>query len=150
MLNHVERPLSPVVLAQTIRRAEEVGLFSIVCASSITEIATVARLTPDIIVAEPTELIGTSLTSDLSYIHAAIRTVREVNPDILVLSAAGISSGSDVYRVILAGADATGSSSGIALASDPGAMAAEMIGSVRKAWDSRKAPASRHDYVLTH
>ena len=37
MLNHCEKPLTPEVLAETIRRADEVGLVSIVCADSMAE-----------------------------------------------------------------------------------------------------------------
>lgn len=97
----------------------------------------IAKLNPDIIVAEPSELIGTGLTSGTEYVEAASRGVKEVNPDILVLTAAGISNGQDVYNTIIAGADATGSSSGVAKAADRAAMVDEMISAVRKAWDER-------------
>jgi len=137
MLNHAERPVSYAVLERTIRRAEEVGLFTIVCANSVSDVRAIALLSPDIIVAEPTELIGTDSTSDRSYVNATTNAVRDVNPDILILQAAGISGPSDVYRIIAAGADATGSSSAVADTSDPGAMAEEMIHAVRRAWDAR-------------
>jgi len=55
----------------------------------------------------------------------------------LVLTAAGIANGTDVYNTIIAGADATGSSSGVAKAADRAAMVDEMIAAVRKAWDER-------------
>ena len=45
--------------------------------------------------------------------------------------------GQDVYNTIIAGADATGSSSGIAKAADRAAMFDEMIAAVRRAWDER-------------
>jgi triosephosphate isomerase len=138
MLNHCEKPLSFSVLRQTIRRADEVGLMTIVCADSIAETKAIALLEPNIIVAEPTELIGTGKTSDLSYIQASIAAVKSINPEILVLNAAGISSGKDVYKVIYAGAEATGSSSGIVKAPDSAAMVDEMIHAVREAWDARK------------
>lgn len=137
MLNHAEKPLSISVLRETIRRADEVGLATIVCADSIAEAGMIARLRPDIIVAEPSELIGTGITSGPEYANAAIRAVRDVDPDILVLLAAGIANGQDVYHTIMAGADATGSSSGIAKAPDRAAMAEEMIAAVRRAWDER-------------
>ena len=54
-----------------------------------------------------------------------------------VLTAAGIANGKDVYDTIIAGADATGSSSGVAKAADRAAMVDEMIAAVRKAWDER-------------
>ena len=63
MLNNVEKPLTLGVLKKTIERAKEVGLTTIVCADSIVEASMIAKLNPDIIVAEPSELIGTGLTS---------------------------------------------------------------------------------------
>ena len=65
--------------------------------------------------------------------------MKDVNPDILVLTAAGIANGQDVYNTIIAGADATGSSSGVAKAADRAAMVDEMISAVRRAWDERSA-----------
>ncbi|MPM13225.1 hypothetical protein SDC9_59581 [bioreactor metagenome] len=137
MLNHCEKPLSYSVLERTIRRADEAGLATIVCTDTAAESRAVAMLKPNIVVAEPTDLIGTGMTSDDAYIETSIRAVKEIDPNIFVLAAAGISSGADVYRVIRAGAEATGSSSGITLAEDRAAMIDEMIGAARRAWDER-------------
>ncbi len=137
MLNHCEKPLSFETLKETIRRAEEVGLVTIACADSMADASRIAGLAPDIIVAEPSELIGTGVSVGEEYVRAATKSVKDVNPDILVLTAAGIANGQDVYNTIIAGADATGSSSGIAKAPDRAAMVDEMIAAVRKAWDAR-------------
>lgn len=137
MLNHCEKPVSLSILRQTIQRADEVGLLTIVCADSIAEAKAIALLEPNIIVAEPTELIGTGKASGLDYVLASIEAVKSINPEILVLQGAGISSGKDVYNVIYAGAEATGSSSGIVKAPDSAAMVDEMIHAVREAWDDR-------------
>jgi len=137
MLNHVEKPLAHDVLAATIARADEVGLTTIVCADSMADATRIAALNPDIIVAEPSELIGTGVSVGPEYVEAAMQSVKSVNPEILVLTAAGIANGSDVYNTIIAGADATGSSSGVAKAADRAAMVDEMIAAVRKAWDER-------------
>ncbi len=137
MLNHVEKPLSFEVLADTVRRAAGVGLLTIVCADSMAEASKIAGLHPDIIVAEPSELIGTGVSVGPEYVAAATECVKKVDENILVLTAAGISNGADVYQTILAGADATGSSSGVAKAADRAAMVDEMIAAVRKAWDER-------------
>ena len=134
MLNHVEKPLD-----FDIKRAEEVGLTTIVCADSMADASKIATLNPDIIVAEPSELIGTGVSVGPEYVEAATKCVKDVNSDILVLTAAGIANGKDVYNTIIAGADATGSSSGIAKAADRAAMVDEMIAAVRKAWDERNA-----------
>lgn len=137
MLNHVEKPLSMEVLAATIKRADEVGLTTIVCADSMADATAIAGLHPDIIVAEPSELIGTGISVGPEYVAAATDCVKKVDESILVLTAAGISNGQDVYNTIIAGADATGSSSGVVKAPDRAAMVDEMIGAVRRAWDAR-------------
>ena len=135
ILNHAEKRINLAELNKTIKRADEVGLATIVCADTIEEAAAIAYLTPNIIVAEEPELIGTGKTSDTDYVKKTIEVVHSINPDIYVLQGAGISSGKDVYKVIKAGAVATGSSSGISKAVDPAAMVEEMIHSMRKAWD---------------
>lgn len=135
MLNHAEKPLTQDILQQTICRADEVGLGTIVCADSVEEVGAVAKMGPNLIVAEPTELIGTGQASDMDYVKQTIETVRTINPDIMVLQGAGISNGQDVYNVIKAGAQATGSTSGIIKAADPAAMTEEMIAALRRAWD---------------
>jgi len=139
MLNHCEKPLDEATLKETIRRADEVGLTTIVCADSLADAARIAALSPDIIVAEPSELIGTGVSVGREYVEAATRSVKDVNPDILVLTAAGIAGGEDVYNTVISGADATGSSSGVAKAADRAAMVDEMIAAVRRAWDERHA-----------
>ena len=137
MLNHCEKPLEFDVLKETIARADEVGLTTIVCADSLADASKIATLNPDIIVAEPSELIGTGVSVGTEYVEAATKSVKDVNPEILVLTAAGISNGEDVYNTIISGADATGSSSGIAKAEDRAAMVDEMIAAVRRAYDER-------------
>ncbi|HBN83647.1 MAG TPA: triose-phosphate isomerase [Clostridiales bacterium] len=135
MLNHAECKLTLDVIEQTIKRADEIGLATIVCADTVEEIKTIAHMAPNIIVAEPTELIGTGQTSSVEYVRETIATVQEINEDIMVLQGAGIKDGKDVYNVISAGALATGSTSGIIKANDPYAMVEEMICNLRVAWD---------------
>ncbi len=146
MLNHCEKPISLGTLKASILRADEAGLVSIVCADSIAEAGAVAKLNPNIIVPEPTELVGTGQTSDEEYVRASTEAVKSVNPEILVLQGAGIKCYSDVYRNIFAGADATGCSSGIAALPTRearNAMVDEMIRAVREAYDARLAQKGR-------
>lgn len=63
--------------------------------------------------------------------------VKHIDDTILVEQAAGISSGKQVYDLILAGAEGCGASSGIFLSDDPRRMVEEMIRSVRMARDDR-------------
>ncbi len=135
ILNHDEKPISLAEINKTIKRADEVGLASMVCTSTIEEAAAVAHLAPNIIVAEEPESIGTGKISDLDKIKKVIEIVCNINPDIYVLEGAGVSSGNDVYNIIRAGFVATGSSSGICKAEAPIAMMEEMIYNLRKTWD---------------
>ena len=73
----------------------------------------------------------------MEYVKESIREIKEIDPKIMVLQGAGISNGEDVYQVIYAGAEATGSSSGIVCSKDPLAMVDEMVCAVRQAWDDR-------------
>ncbi len=135
LLNHAEKPMSISDLHQAIKRADNVGLLSMVCADSVEEAVAIAHFSPNIIVAEPTELIGTGQSSNKGYIIETTSAIKKINPDIQVLQAAGIKNAQDVYKVIREGADATGTTSGIMKAGDPEAMMEEMISAVRFAWD---------------
>jgi len=137
MLNHAECKLTLDEIKKAIERADEVGLATIVCADTEEEIKAVAKMNPNIVVAEPSELIGTGISVGREYVDACIELVKSVNPEIMVLPSAGISCGQDCYNIIMAGADGSGSSSGICKAEDPAAMAEEMMAAVRKAYDER-------------
>ncbi|MFN2113639.1 MAG: triose-phosphate isomerase [Anaerolineales bacterium] len=142
LLNHAERPLPFETIEQTIRRAEEVGLATLVCAGNLEEIELIAKMNPDILLAESPDLIGTGKReeNDRENIHAINQLVWEINPKIRVMHSAGISCGADVFNIIASGAQATGSTSGIIKAADPLAMFDEMLFNIRKAWDEVHAP----------
>lgn len=137
MLNHAECKLTPEELREAIKRADEVGLATIVCADKEDEIRAVAEMHPNIVVAEPSELIGTGIAVGREYVDACIDLVKSVDPEIMVLPSAGIKCGQDCFQIISAGADGSGSSSGICCAPDPAAMAEEMMAAVRRAYDER-------------
>lgn len=135
MLNHAEHKLTIEEIAEAIKRADELGLATMICADSIDEVKAIAKLGPNILVAEPTELIGTGKPADKEYVDEVIRVIREINPDIKPFPSAGISKGEDCYNIIKAGASASGCSSAIAKAENPLALAEEMIAAVRRAYD---------------
>ncbi len=135
MLNHAECPLSLQEIAAAIRRAREAGLASMVCGDTFAQIREIASFAPDIIVAEPSELIGTGTAVGKDYVDGCLKLVHAINPDIIVLPSAGISCGKDCYNIVKAGAAGSGSSSALALAADPFKMAEDMVSSVRRAWN---------------
>ena len=139
LLNHAEKPLSMGTIEATIKRADEVGLATMVCAGTPEDVARVAHMQPNIVLVESPALIGVGKRgeNDQAMIAQANESVWSINPKIRVLHGAGISNGQDVYNIILAGAQGTGSTSGILRAPDPFQMLEEMISSVRMAWDKR-------------
>jgi triosephosphate isomerase (TIM) len=137
LLNHAEKKLTMDELQRTMERAGEVGLATMVCADNLEQSIAIAKLQPDIIIAESPELIGVGKRGqdDQQVISKTNQAVWNINPMIRVLHGAGISCGQDVYDIIAAGAQGAGSTSGIIKAPDPFAMLEEMISAVRAAWD---------------
>ncbi len=119
------------------KRADEVRLATMVCADNLQDAVIIARMEPNIIIAESPDLIGVGKreADDQQAIAKINRAVWDVNSEIRVLHGAGISCGQDVYDVVAAGAQGTGSTSGIVKARDPFAMLEEMIRSARAAWN---------------
>ena len=120
------------------KRADELDILTIVCADSVSEAKAIAKLGPDVMVCEPTELIGTGKTSDASYMKATNEAVKSVCPKTKVLQAAGISTAQNVYDAIVIGADGTGGTSGIVCAKDPKETLTQMIEALVKAREEIK------------
>jgi triosephosphate isomerase len=122
-----------------IRRGRELGLLTMVCADNPDQASAAAAFSPDIIVVESPAQIGGGSRSgeDNARIGEINRRIRAIDPRVRLLHAAGIKGPEDVYQVIAAGSDGSGSSSAIALAEDPFAMFRGMVEAVRRAWDER-------------
>lgn len=118
-LNHAENPMTVAELSKTIERARELDIKTIVCADSVSEAVALSKFNPDIILAEPTELIGTGKTADNSYVIETTEKIRDMSPNTLVMIASGVTTAEDVYNVIKLGADGTGGTNGILGAPDP-------------------------------
>jgi triosephosphate isomerase len=137
LLNHSEKRVTIKEINKTIQRGDEVGLASMICADTPAQAIKIAKQNPNIILAESPELIGVGKrdNNDQEEITKINELVWQVNPEILVLHGAGIQCGQDIYEIVKRGAQGSGSTSGILLASDPFQMLEEMIRAMRKAWD---------------
>jgi len=139
LLNHSEKPMNRRDLRKTVKRAQANGLATLVFADSPAEAALFARLGPDIVLAEPPDLIasGRSVGNVMAaFVADAIAGVRRIDPEILVMSGAGINGPADVEQMMRLGLDGTGSSSGILNAPDPLAAMRSMIQATADAWRS--------------
>ena len=141
LLNHAEKKMTLNEISKTIKRADGVGLATMVCADNLAEVLAVAQLSPNIILAEPESQIGVktgennSIANSKEYILEVKQKVKIINPSIKILFSTGIYSGSDVYNIISLGAEATGCTSGVIKAENPSEKLEEMIYNMKKSWD---------------
>lgn len=136
LLNHVERRLTSSDLKKAMDRAQEVGLMTMVCADNLEVAKKIAELKPTILISESPDLIGGGRRDfkEVAAIKEINSVVKSISHETLILHGAGISSPKDVYEVIAAGAQGTGSTSGVMLAKNRFEMLEAMIKSVNRAW----------------
>ncbi len=137
-LNHAENPLTLAVLNNTIKRAQELGMKVIAAADSVAEGCAIAKLKPDMLLCEPTDLIGTGQIAGDGYIKEVVAQIRAIDPDIKILVASGVTTADDVYKMIYLGADGTGATSGILNAPDPKVRIQDMAKAVLRAARDRE------------
>ena len=135
MLNHDSNPLDEDTLARTVSRAQQAGLRTIVCAGTHGEAVRSAMLAPDAILFEPPELIGTAGNAPRPWIPEANQAIRHACHNVLAMHAGGVSTPEIARSIMAAGADGTGSTSGILTADDPRAAARKFIAAARVGWD---------------
>jgi triosephosphate isomerase (TIM) len=135
MLNHASNPLDPPALAAAVERARATGLQTIVCTDTDAEAVRVAQLGPTAILLEPPALIGTAGRIARDWIAPASEAVRRVVPAVLMMHAGGVSAPSIAEAIMAAGADGTGSTSGVIGAADPLSAARSFIAATRAGWD---------------
>ncbi len=136
-INHAENPKTLSDLSRCIQRAKELDMVTLVCADSTAEAAAVAALGADIVLAEPTDLIGTGHIVDESYMIEAAKLIKGVNPDASIMIASGVVTPEDCYKIVKMGSDGTGGTSGILNAPDPAVRIQEMAEAIIKAYKER-------------
>lgn len=118
LLNHAEKRIPFSQIADSITRAREVGLFSLVCARDIKEAREIAALKPDAVALEPPELIGGNVsvsTASPEIIAQAVAAVKGVP----LIVGAGVKTGDDIRRALQLGAKGVLVASGVTRAADP-------------------------------
>jgi len=142
MLNHDANPLSPSELKASIDRASDVGLQTIACAGSEAEALLFAADNPSILLYEPPELIGTHGSRPREWIGRVTASIRAANPGVRAMHAGGVSAPEIARAIMAAGADGTGSTSGILKANDPLEATHNFIAAAREGWNLAHAAQS--------
>ena len=76
-LNHAENPKTVSDLTDTIARAKELGIATVVCADDIADAKAIAQLEPDVMVCELKSLIGTGKSADETTAENCCKLVRD-------------------------------------------------------------------------
>lgn len=118
LLNHAEKPLSFTVLEQTISRAQEAGLLTVVCVPDALAAQKITDLKPDIVSVEPPELISSGIPVSLAKPELVTGCLDAVRP-VPVLCGAGIRTADDVRAALKLGAQGVLLASGYCLAAEP-------------------------------
>jgi triosephosphate isomerase len=145
LLNHAEHHVTLADIAATIRRARDLGMSTVVCADSPEEAAAVAMLGPDVVLAEPPDLIATGRSAATEvpwFVERSAGMVRRIDPGILVMCGAGVRTPDDAARMMRLGVDGTGSTSAILKADDPIAALTAMIEAVAATWAETHPPGA--------
>jgi len=141
LLNHSEHRLVLSDIDKSVRRATQLGLETLVCADTPTVAAAVAALSPTMIAIEPPELIGTGIPVSKAkpeIVTGTLRLVRMINPDVPVLTGAGISSGEDAAAAIRLGTLGVLVASAVMKAADPEAKMRELAEAMAREVSRRK------------
>lgn len=118
LLNHAEKRIPFSQIADSITRAREVGLFSLVCARDLKEAKEIAALKPDAVALEPPELIGGNVSVSTASPDVIAQAVSAVK-DVPLIVGAGVKTGEDVRRALQLGAKGVLVASGVTRAVDP-------------------------------
>jgi triosephosphate isomerase len=122
LINHSEKRLKLADVDAIITRTRELGLVSVVCSNNSVVSAAAAALQPSMIAVEPPELIGTGIPVSKAkpeVVSGTVELVKRVNPKVVVLCGAGITTGEDVAAALRLGTEGVLVASGIVKAKDP-------------------------------
>jgi triosephosphate isomerase len=134
LINHSERRLEAGIIEDTITRARNLRLTTVVCANTSAIAAAVASLGPDMIAVEPPELIGSGIavsTAKPEIITDTVSRIRRINNEAVILCGAGITSGEDVKEALRLGTQGVLVASGIVKAENQLGAIEDLAGACR-------------------
>ncbi len=129
LINHNERKIKLVSIDKIIQLAKNYGLFTCVCASNPRIAGAIAALEPDCCATEPPELIGSGIsvsTAKPEVITETVDIMKKINPNVVPLCGAGITSSVDVEKALELGTRGILLASGVVKSSNPEKVLMEM------------------------
>ncbi len=140
ILNHSEHRLRLADINWLVKKAEKLGLKTLVCADVPETGAAAAVLEPDMVAVEPPELIGSGIPVSKAkpeVITDSVSLIKRVNEKTTILTGAGISKGEDVYAAIKLGTLGVLVASAIVKSEDPYKVIYDMAVNALKALEEK-------------
>ncbi len=134
IINHSEKRLQINTIEDTVSRARDLGLKSVVCANTARIAAAVSALEPDMIAVEPPELIGSGIAVSKAkpeILTDTVTRIRRINNEVVILCGAGITSGQDVKAALALGTQGVLVASGVVKAKDQAIAVNELASACR-------------------
>jgi triosephosphate isomerase len=130
LINHSERRLTLADVQASVEAAKAAGLETVVCTNNDATSAAAAAFAPEYIAIEPPELIGTGVSvskADPGIIERSVAAVQKINPDVKLLTGAGISTGECVKIAVDLGTDGVLLASSVVKADDPATVLRDLV-----------------------
>lgn len=130
LINHSEHRLPLKLIKKTKAACKKQHLLTIICASSLSEVKSMAKLHPDYLAYEPKELIGGEVSvtkAQPKIIMEAVKLVKKISPRTKLLCGAGVHSSSDLKQALLLGAEGVLIAHAVVKAKDPKRFLEEML-----------------------
>jgi triosephosphate isomerase len=134
LLNHAENKISLETIESTLKLIPE-EMITCVCAADVEQARAIAAFGPNMIAVEPPELIGGDIsvtTADPDIIKNTVEAVKSVNPEVDVLTGAGVKNGDDVKMAIELGTIGVLLASGVTKAKEPEKVLKDLCNSLKK------------------
>jgi triosephosphate isomerase len=130
LINHSERRILLSEIDSVIQSARKADLRTIVCTNNIAVTCAASALSPDFVAIEPPELIGSGIPvskANPDIVSGSVNAVKGINPKVMVLCGAGISTGDDVAAALELGTEGVLLASGVIKAKDPKAALFDLV-----------------------
>jgi triosephosphate isomerase len=130
LINHSERRLTLAGIEAAVKAARAARLETVVCTNNDPTTAAASALGPDFVAVEPPELIGSGISvckADPGIIKRSVEAARKVNPQVKVLTGAGIQSGDCVKTALDLGTNGVLLASSVVKAEDPAKVLRDLV-----------------------
>lgn len=130
LVNHSEYRLTLADIDKNVTLLRQEGMISCVCSNNVATTAAAAALNPDFVAIEPPELIGGSISvaeANPDIITNSVKAAQRINPDVKILTGAGIHSGTCVKTAIDLGTAGVLLASSVVKAEDPATVLRDLV-----------------------